>query len=46
MIAPEDENDADVRREDQDRINLFARWNARRLENVAEREQLRVSKCV
>jgi prefoldin subunit 4 len=29
MLAPEEENEAEVRREDQDRINRFARLNAR-----------------
>jgi len=29
MLAPEQENEAQVRREDQDRINRFARLNAR-----------------
>ena len=28
-VAPEDENDAEVRREDQTNINKFARLNAR-----------------
>lgn len=36
MIAPEDENEAEVRREDQDRINQFARLNARLNENRFE----------
>jgi hypothetical protein len=42
MLAPEDENEADVRREDQDRINQFARLNARLEENRAEREEVNV----
>jgi hypothetical protein len=43
MLAPEDENEADVRREDQDRINQFARLNARRHDNTMEREQIKVT---
>jgi hypothetical protein len=42
MIAKEDENDNEVRREDQDRINQFARLNARLQENKYEREQIKV----
>jgi hypothetical protein len=42
MLAPEDENEADVRREDQDRINQFARLNARRHDNTMERDQIKV----
>lgn len=40
MIAREDETEADVRREDQERINRFARLNARAGENAAERAHL------
>jgi hypothetical protein len=43
MLAPEDENEADVRREDQDRINQFARLNARRHDNTMERDQIKVT---
>jgi prefoldin subunit 4 len=43
MIAKEDENDNEVRREDQDRINQFARLNARLQEIKFEREQIKVS---
>lgn len=42
MIAKEDENDNEVRREDQDRINQFARLNARLQDNKSEREQIKV----
>lgn len=42
MIAKEDENDNEVRREDQDRINQFARLNARLQEIKFEREQIKV----
>ena len=42
MIATEDENDAEVRREDQDRINHFARLNARLQENRVERDEVKV----
>ena len=42
MLAPEDENEADVRREDQDRINQFARLNARLQDNRVEREEVKV----
>jgi prefoldin subunit 4 len=43
MIAREHENEAEVRREDQDRINRFARLNARLNENRAERDEVKVS---
>jgi hypothetical protein len=43
MLAPEDENEADVRREDQDRINQFARLNARRHDNSMERDHIKVT---
>jgi magnesium-transporting ATPase (P-type) len=42
MIAKDDENDNEVRREDQDRINQFARLNARLQDNRSEREQIKV----
>ena len=43
MIAPEDENESEVRREDQDRINQFARLNARKQDVVFEQQQLKVN---
>lgn len=46
MIAKEDENDNEVRREDQDRINQFARLNARLQENKSEREQIKVRRAI
>jgi hypothetical protein len=46
MIARQDENEAEVRREDQDRINRFARLNARLNENRAEREEVKVNAVV
>jgi prefoldin subunit 4 len=42
MLAPEEENEAEVRREDQDRINRFARLNARLNDNRTEREEVKV----
>lgn len=42
MLKPEEENEAEVRREDQDNINKFARLNAKLHEVRAEREQLKV----
>jgi hypothetical protein len=42
MLAPEDENDAEVRREDQIHINTFARLNARLHELRSDRESLKV----
>ena len=42
MLAPEEENEAEVRREDQDNINKFARLNARLHEVRNERELLKV----
>lgn len=41
ILAPEEENDADVRREDQENINKFGRLNARLYELRAEREELK-----
>jgi len=43
MLTHEEENESQVRREDQDRINRFARLNARRHEIKAEREEVKVS---
>ena len=43
LLAPEDENDAEVRREDQQNINRFARLNARLHELRSDRESLKVS---
>lgn len=43
MLRPEEESDAEVRREDQDNINHFARLNARLNEVKAEKESLKVS---
>jgi prefoldin subunit 4 len=40
MIAPEDENNSEVRREDQDNINKFARLNARLHEVRREKSEL------
>lgn len=40
MLAPEDENEAEVRREDQENINRFARVNAR-LSHVREQKEER-----
>ena len=42
MLAPEDENDAEVRREDQENINRFARLNAKLANVRAERDALKV----
>lgn len=42
MLSAEDENDAEVRREDQDNINRFARLNARLGIVKEERESLKV----
>jgi prefoldin subunit 4 len=44
MLAREEENDADVRREDQENINKFARLNARLHEVRQEKDQWKVSK--
>lgn len=43
MLTREEENENPVRRQDQDRINQFARLNARRHEIKAEREEVKVS---
>jgi prefoldin subunit 4 len=42
MLAAEEENEAEVRREDQDNINQFARLNARLNDAQNERERLKV----
>ncbi|CAB9524500.1 Prefoldin subunit 4 [Seminavis robusta] len=41
MLAPEEENEAEVRREDQENINKFARLNAKLHEVRAERDSLK-----
>lgn len=43
MLAPEEENDAEVRREDQNRINRFARLNAQLHEVRRELVDIKVS---
>lgn len=43
MLSPEDENNAEVRREDQIHINTFARLNVRLHELRSDRESLKVS---
>jgi prefoldin subunit 4 len=43
VVPAEEEVDAEVRREDQDNINRFARLNARLHELRAERELIEVS---
>jgi prefoldin subunit 4 len=45
MLAAEEENEAEVRREDQDNINQFARLNARVNDVQNERERLKVRCC-
>lgn len=42
MLAAEEENEAEVRRVDQDNINQFARLNARLHDVQNERERLKV----
>lgn len=42
MLAAEDENDAEVRREDQDNINQFATLTARVDAHRSKREALKV----
>jgi len=44
MLQREEENEADVRREDQDKINEFASLNARLHEVRNEKESLKVSR--
>lgn len=44
MLAAEDENDAEVRREDQENINRFARLNARLGTVRGERDSLQVNR--
>ena len=46
MLASEDENDAEVRREDQENINRFARLNARLAVVRSERDALKVSESI
>ena len=43
ILAKEEESDAEVRREDQDRINEFGELNARLYEVRAEVKKLKVS---
>ena len=43
ILAKEEENDAEVRREDQDQINEFGRLNARLYEVKSEVDRLKVS---
>jgi len=43
MLTAEEENEAEVRREDQDNINKFARLNAQLHDVKAEQEALKVS---
>ena len=43
ILAKEEENDAEVRREDQDQINEFGRLNARLHEVRAQVDNLKVS---
>ena len=43
ILAKEEENDAEVRREDQDRINEFGQLNARLHEVRGETSKLKVS---
>ena len=42
MLSKEEENDAEVRREDQENINSFGRLNARLQEAKDEKEALKV----
>ena len=42
MLAAEDENDAQVRREDQDNINTFSRLNARLTDVRVALERIKV----
>ena len=44
MLQPEEENEAEVRRVDQDNINKFARLNAKLHELRDERDLLKVSR--
>jgi prefoldin subunit 4 len=46
MLAAEEENEAEVRRVDQDNINQFARLNARLHDAQNERERLKVRYCM
>ena len=45
MLAAEDENEAEVRREDQENINRFARLNARLAVVRSERDALKVRRA-
>lgn len=45
MLAAKDENDAEVRREDQENINRFARLNARLAVVRSEGNALKVCAC-
>lgn len=46
ILAKEEESDAEVRREDQDRINEFGELNARLYEVRAEVKKLKVSNII
>ena len=46
ILAKEEESDAEVRREDQDRINEFGELNARLYEVRSEVKKLKVSEFV
>ncbi len=46
MLNPEEENEAEVRREDQENINKFGRLNARLHECREEVALLKVSKII
>ena len=45
VVPAEEESEAEVRREDQDNINRFARLNARLHELRAERDLIQVSRA-
>lgn len=45
MLAREEENDNEVRREDQENINKFGRLNARLYEARDEQAALKVRRC-
>ena len=44
MLNKEEENEAEVRREDQENINAFGRLNARLQETKEEQESLKVGR--
>jgi prefoldin subunit 4 len=46
MLTPEEENEAEVRREDQDNINKFARLNAKVHEVRGEKDALEVCRLI